>query len=69
MRPYWVTFGQIHIHKIDGNFIDKDCVVEIQAENESDARATAFGLFGGLFCFVKAFEPDMSFYPRGIIKL
>lgn len=69
MRPYWITFGQSHIHKIDGNLINKDCVVEIQAEDAGQAHNKAIEIFGGLWAFVKEFEPDMSYYPRGIIKL
>jgi len=69
MRPYWITFGQIHTHSINGNTIDKDCVVEIQAENFEQARDKAFNMFGVKFSFVYEFEPDMSYFPRGIIKL
>jgi len=69
MRPYWITFGQVHVHSINDNTIDKDCVVEIQAEDEEQARDKAFEMFGPQFCFLKAYEPDMSYFPRGIIKI
>lgn len=69
MRPYWITFGQVHVHSVDGHTIDKDCVVEIQAEDAGAAHDKAFEMFGPKFCFVKEFEPDMSYFPRGIIKL
>lgn len=69
MRPYWITFGQIHTHSINGITFDKDCVALIHATDKEAARDNAFELFGNKFCFIKEFEPDMSFYPRGIIKL
>lgn len=67
MRPYWITFGQVHVHSINNNTIDKDCVVQIEAESSEAAREKAFELFGPKFCFIKDFEPDMSYYRRGII--
>jgi len=32
MEKFYVTMGQVHTHSINGKTIDKDCVVEIQAE-------------------------------------
>ena len=69
MNKYYITFGQIHTHSVNGKTIDKDCVVEIESFNHEDARHKGFTLFGNRFCFCMDSMPDMKFYPRGIIKI
>jgi hypothetical protein len=69
MKSFYITFGQIHTHSINGKTLDKDCVAEIQAENYNEAHQKAMEIFNGIFCFCKEDIPDMSFYPRGIIKI
>lgn len=66
---FHVTMGQAYTHSVVGKTIDKDCVVEIEAENYDKARTIAFEVFGGKFCSMYEEIPNMSFYPRGIIKI
>jgi len=64
-----ITFGKNHVHKIKGKIFDCDCVAEVEAENENDAR----NLFMPKFCHSypadKFEEADMEFYPRGKIPI
>ena len=69
MKKYYGTFGQIHTHSVDGITFDKDCVVEIEAENYEEARKYMFAVFGQTWCFLYKEKPDMGFFPRGIFKI
>lgn len=69
----YVTFGQDHLHVIDGVTFDRDCVAVIISNNAQEGRAKAFKTFGAKFCmeyFDDEFNPSMmTFYPRGLINI
>jgi len=69
MREYYITFGQIHTHSINGKTLDKDTVAVIKAENKEQAREIAFKFLGRTWCFVYEEIPDMSYFPRGLINI
>lgn len=73
MKKFYVTFGQVHTHSVNGKTFDKDCVAEIQAENEAKARDKTFDSFGNKWhqCIneEEKTEAFMEFFPRGIIPL
>ena len=68
----YVTFGQNHVHSIDGKTFDKDCVAVIEGDRED-----IFKIFGDKWCFEyseKQWEDKdkkcfLRLYPRGLIKL
>jgi len=72
MKTY-VTFGQVHVHSVNGKTFDKDCVAVLEAPTEQEGRARAFELFKGVFCFTYPEQhwdrADMRFYPRGYINV
>ena len=49
MKKFYVTFGQVHTHSVNGKTFDKDSVAEIEAPNEREARDKAFDLFGNVW--------------------
>jgi len=66
----YITFGQQHIHRVNGKTFDCDCVAAIPSRNEGEGRERAFELFGPKFCFSYQDEkPEMKFFPRGIIEV
>jgi uncharacterized DUF497 family protein len=76
MQAYYFTFGQAHVHalnfgKADAEtvFFDKDTVVEIEADDDGEARDLMFRFFGKLWAFMYREAPDMSYFPKGIIRL
>ncbi len=69
MKKYYFTFGQSHAYAYGGRTFDKDCVVEIEAENKDDAREKMFEIFGAKWSFQYDKLPNMSFFPRGIMKI
>jgi len=69
----YVTFGQVHVHSVNGKTFDKDCVAIFEAKDYSDGRKKAFEYFGSKFFttyLAKDVSPDfMNFFPRGIIEV
>lgn len=68
MKRY-VTFGQDHIHRINNNILDKDCVAVITGD-----RDKVFELFGPKFSF--EYPEDrwddtkmLKYFPRGYIEI
>ena len=72
MKTY-ITFGQVHIHKIQERIIDKDCVVVITTNSAREGRERAFELFGSAFSFEYPEkywdESKMRYFPRGYIHI
>ena len=74
MSNFIVTFGQAHIHKVNGKIFDKDCVALIKAESYDAMRRLAHDLFDNVFCttYTEA-EYDQggmsNYYPRGKIEV
>ena len=69
MNTFYVTFGDIHAHHLNGYTFDHNSVGTILAEDYSQARKLCFEAFGPKFAFLQEEEPDMSYYPRGFHPL
>lgn len=68
MKTFYITFGQIHTHRINGVTVDCDCWVEIHSTFEKDARQKADELFGQKWSMIyKKYNFDSSHFPRGCI--
>jgi hypothetical protein len=74
LNSYIITFGQNHVHRVNGKIFDCDSVCQIDAINHEHARKIAFDVFKDKFCFsyeksewMKSGHPE--YYPRGIISL
>ncbi len=65
----YITFGQIHAHKINGKTLDCNCVAEIEADSIQAAHEGAMELFDAKFHQCTKEVPDMSYFPRGIINI
>lgn len=63
MKKSYFTFGQSHVHEIDGFIFDKDIVVEIENDNP---RAVMFNMFGRKWAMEYDEKPSMEYFPRGI---
>lgn len=66
---FYISFGQIHVHSIEGKTIDKDCIVEMEANSKREAHERSMDIFNKKFHRVYDTKPDMSYFPRGIIEL
>ncbi len=76
MGFHYVTFGQTHVHSIDGKTFDRNCVARILSDNYADGRKKAWKYFKGIFGtsyqdeqWEKNEDKNMLFFPRGYIDL
>lgn len=67
MKTY-VTFGQEHVHRVNGKTLDKDCVAVVNGNREK-----VFELFGQKFCFEYPEDlwdkEKMKYFPRGYVEV
>ena len=67
MKTY-VTFGQDHVHRINGKTFDADCVAVVEGD-----RAKVFEIFGPKFCFEYSEKywnnKKMEYFPPGYIEV
>ena len=68
----YISFGQCHVHTVNGNTFDKDSLCEIECASREEGRAKAFEVFGDKF-FTDYSEGQLPnilhYYPRGPIPL
>ncbi len=73
MAKLYITFGQVHVHRVNGKTFDCDCVAIITANTIEQANKWAFEWFNGKFHqHVDAEtwdENDMHYFPRGYINV
>ena len=73
-KKTYVTFGQVHTHRVNGITFDADCVAVIESADYASGRERAVELFGPKFCtsyFDEEFEHDkmLSYFPRGLVPV
>jgi hypothetical protein len=71
MKTY-VTFGQVHVHSVNGKTFDKDTVAVIESESPEKGREIAFETFGDKFCFEYPeahWEGKMEYFPKGYVNV
>jgi hypothetical protein len=73
MPKHFVTFGQIHIHRINNKVIDRDSVAVFNADSPQEGRDKAFEFFGNKF-FTDYHDKewtgeDLHFFPRGYVEI
>lgn len=66
LHTRWFTFGQCHVHSVNGKTFDKDCVVKI---THMDPRQEMFRYFGPKWSMEYDQEPNMEHFPRGVFEL
>ena len=69
IKSFFVTFGQIHEHRIGEKVFDKDTVALIKSKSEGEARNHAFNAFGNKWAFIYDKLPDMIHFPKGVVRL
>lgn len=73
MPKHYVTFGQIHTHRVNGFTLDCDSVACFEAKDRDEGREKAFNYFGNKFSTSyqgKEFTKEiLKYFPRGIIEI
>jgi hypothetical protein len=71
MKEWYISFGQVHRHVINGHVLDKDCLALIRAENWNEMRKKANRYFKGYFFTDYEADSfpweDMMYFSRGVI--
>lgn len=64
----YITFGQAHTHRVNGNTFDCDCVAVIDDPGD---RSVIFDHFGREWAFQydDTESVKMEYYPRGLIHV
>ena len=67
---FYFSFGQSHVHRVNGKTFDCDSIVEIHADDEGAARSIMFEWFGKKW-FTSYTEDNFQpeYYPRGVIEV
>jgi len=70
---HYVTFGQIHTHRVNGKTLDCDTVARFQAKNAQEGRTKAVDYFGGMFFTdyhdIQWNDEKLEYFPKGIIDI
>lgn len=62
----YITFGQTHVHSLNGKTFDKDCVAVVELPEE-EARALFMPKFHR--SFTDRNDVDLNYFPRGLVKV
>jgi len=68
----YVSFGQSHAHRVNGNTFDCNSLCEIECSDYEDGRAKAFEAFEGVFGTTYTedqMRKNLHFFPDGIKQL
>lgn len=73
MKTY-VTFGQTHVHSINGKTFDKDSIAVIEAKDSDEGRSKTWEYFGSKFFTTYSElqwkeDEQLSWFPRGYINV
>lgn len=73
MARHYVTFGQIHVHRVAGKTLDCDTIAVFEAASASEGRDKTFELFGDKFFTdyhdKEWTEEDLHYFPKGYVEL
>lgn len=75
----FITFGQVHVHSINGLTLDKDCIAEFEFGDidKAKARNEVMKLIGPMWHNAydetefdqKCYKGLMDYFPRGVVKV
>lgn len=68
MKTSWFTFGQAHVHSVNGKTFDKDVVVEITSEDPRKKMMELFDIKWSIQ-YNSLEEVNLEYFPKGIIKI
>ena len=67
---YYVSFGQSHVHRIDGVTLDADALLEVVAKDEGEVRDRVFSAIGAKWSMI--YDEDsikFEYFPRGAVTI
>lgn len=66
---FYVSFGQAHVHRVNGMTFDADSLMMIEAENELQARIGLNQMFAGKWCGIyydQQLGEYLRYFPNGV---
>jgi hypothetical protein len=74
MPKFCISFGQQHVHRVNGRTFDKDSIAVIERPTHEEARNAAFEYFGDKFFTSYDYDKfiadgSLKYYPRGLIEV
>ena len=71
MSKFYVSFGQIHTHRIGSTTFDCDSLLVIEATDIAEARDRVFKsqIKDKFFTIYDEDNVDLSYFPRGAIEV
>lgn len=69
-QTWYFSFGQAHVHEVDGVTLDKDSLVAIKAPSAGAARQLMFNTFGRRWAMQRGHDEladALPHFPRGIV--
>ncbi len=68
MTKTYITFGQVHTHRVNGKTFDCDCVAVVNLPEE-EARKVFWPKFHNSYT-EETWDPEsLEYYPRGLIDV
>ena len=66
----YITFGQVHVHRVNNKTFDRDCVAVIECNSHEHGRELAFEFFDDKFftSYEDVEDAELHYYPRGLIE-
>jgi len=70
MSVYYFSFGQSHVHRIDGVTLDADVLLRVEDDDQVNARHRVFDAIGPKWHTQYTEENvDFSYFPRGYVEV
>lgn len=67
---FYVSFGQDHVHRVNGITLDKDILLEIEADDEGEARRRVWKTIGPEWHRVYTEDTiKLEYFPRGSVVI
>lgn len=69
MKTAWFSFGQSHVHRVNGKTFDCDCLVKITSPDPRQAMFDSFGDKWAMQYDRERMTKALHYYHRGVIEL
>lgn len=67
---FYVSFGQAQVHSVDGVTLDKDILLEIEADSEDEARRRVWKTLGPEWSMMYTEDTiKLEYFPRGTVSI
>ena len=70
MKTFYFSFGQSHIHRIDGITLDADVLLKVEAKDSEEARDRVWKAFEAKWSMQYNEDTvNFKYFPRGAVEI